>query len=248
MSAAEPPRSANPARSGGSEAPKARAPGDHANATELDAVSRLLQYPTAIVSDALDELGLDGVLSGMRAQRVGQGRTAGVALPVRFLRKSADPAAYRFGGGVGKPLEQVLKTMKDGDIVILDLGGSDRAAAWGGLAARIAQRRGVRGTIVWGCCRDVDEIRQIVYPVWAVTTCPRRSRNEFTFGAINEPVTIDGVTVEPRDFVVADETGIVVVPRARIRETLDLCERIAAQEERIEAQAQNDAVESWDAV
>lgn len=215
---------------------------------DLDPVSRLMQYPTAIVSDALDELGLDGVLAGMRAQRVGQGRTAGVALPVRFVRKSADPAAYRFGGGVGKPLERVLKAMKDGDIVLIDLDGSDRAAAWGGLAARIAQRRGVRGTIVWGCCRDVDEIRQIGYPVWAVAACPRRSRNEFTFGAIGEPVTINGVSVAPRDFVVADETGIIVVPRARIDETLALCERIAAQEALLEAQVRNDAVQSWDAV
>jgi len=218
------------------------------NTTEPDPVSRLLRYPTAIVSDALDELGVDGVLTGMRAQRVGQARTAGRALPVHFAPKSADPAAYRFGGGVGKPLEQVLKTMKDGDFVLLDLGGSERAAAWGGLASRIAQRRGVRGTIAWGCCRDVDEIRAIGYPVWAVTTCPRRSRNEFTFGSINEPVTVNGVTVEARDFIVADDSGIVVVPRMRIRETLEMCERIAAQEERLEAQVQNGAVESWDAL
>jgi regulator of RNase E activity RraA len=216
--------------------------------TGIDPISRLLRYPTAIVSDALDELGVDGVLTGMRAQRAGQARTAGLALPVRLAPKSADPAAYRFGGGVGKPLEQVLKTMKDGDIVLMDLGGSQRAAAWGGLASRIAQRRGVRGTIVWGCCRDVEEIREIGYPVWAAATCPRRSRNEFTFGAINEPVTINGVTVEARDFIVADETGIVVVPRARIRETLDLCERIGVQEERLDAQVRNGAVESWDAV
>ena len=215
---------------------------------ELDPVSRLLRYSTSIVSDALDEIGVNGVLTGMRAQRVGQARTAGVALPVRLQPKSADPAAYRFGGGVGKPLEQVLSTMKDGDIVLMDLGGSDRAAAWGGLASRIAQRRGVRGTIMWGCCRDVEEIRQIGYPVWAVGTCPRRSRNEFTFGSINEPVTINGVSVEARDFVVADESGIVVVPRMRIREALEMCERIATQEERLEAQVQNGTVESWDAV
>ena len=82
--------------------------------------------------------------------------------------------------------------MQDGDIVVMDLGGSNRAAAWGGLASRIAQRRGVRGTIMWGAWGDVDEIRAIGYPVWSVAVCPRRSRNEFTFGAINEPITIQG--------------------------------------------------------
>jgi regulator of RNase E activity RraA len=138
--------------------------------------------------------------------------------------------------------------MADGDVVVMDLGGSERAAAWGGLASRIAQRRGVRGTIMWGSCRDIDEIRAIGYPVWAVAVCPRRSRNDFTFGWINRAVTIGTVDVSPRDFVIADESGVVVVPRARIGDVLDLCERIATQEAALEAQILNDALKSWDDV
>lgn len=214
----------------------------------LDPVSRLAQYPTSVVSDALDELGIEGVLPGIRAQRIGQGRIAGLALPVRLEPKRNDPSAYRFGGGVGKPLEQVLQTMADGDVVVMDLGGSDRAAAWGGLASRIAQRRGVRGTIMWGSCRDVDEIRAIGYPVWAAAVCPRRSRNDFTFGWINQPIVIGAVEIAPRDFVIADESGAIVIPQARIAEVLALCERIAAQEAALEAQILNNALASWDEV
>jgi 4-hydroxy-4-methyl-2-oxoglutarate aldolase len=214
----------------------------------LDPLSALSRYSTSIVSDALDELGILGVLPGLVAQRVGQGRVVGRALPVRLEPKANDPAAYRFGGGVGKPLEQVLQTMQDGDVVMMDLGGSNRAAAWGGLASRIAQRRGVRGTIMWGACRDVDEIRAIGYPVWSVAVCPRRSRNEFTFGAINEAISIAGVTVAPRDYVVADESGVVCVPQARVAEVLPLCTRIGDQEAALEAQVLNDSLASWDAV
>ncbi len=214
----------------------------------LDPLSALSRYSTSIVSDALDELGILGVLPGLAAQRVGQGRVVGRALPVRLEPKANDPAAYRFGGGVGKPLEQVLQTMQDGDVVVMDLGGSNRAAAWGGLASRIAQRRGVRGTIMWGACRDVDEIRAIGYPVWSVAVCPRRSRNEFTFGAINEAISIAGVTVAPRDYVVADESGVVCVPQARVAEVLPLCTRIGDQEAALEAQVLNDSLASWDAV
>lgn len=214
----------------------------------LDPVSQLAQYPTSVVSDALDELGIAGVLPGIRAQRIGQGRVAGLALPVHLEPKSNDPSAYRFGGGVGKPLEQVLQTMKDGDIVVMDLGGSDRAAAWGGLASRIAQRRGVRGTIMWGSCRDVEEIRAIGYPVWAVAVCPRRSRNDFTFGWINEPIVVSGVQIAPRDYVIADESGVIVIQQARIGEVLALCTRIAKQEAVLEAQILNNALASWDDV
>ena len=211
-------------------------------------MSQLSQYSTSIVSDALDELAVLGVLPGIEARRVGQGRVVGRALPVRLQPKSNDPSAYRFGGGVGKPLEQVLQTMQDGDIVVMDLGGSNRAAAWGGLASRIAQRRGVRGTIMWGACRDVDEIRAIGYPVWSVAVCPRRSRNEFTFGAINEPITIQGVTIAPRDFIIADESGVVCVPQGRFGEVIALCARIADQERLLEAQVLNGSLESWDEV
>ena len=214
----------------------------------LDPMSQLSQYSTSIVSDALDELAVLGVLPGIEARRVGQGRVVGRALPVRLQPKSNDPSAYRFGGGVGKPLEQVLQTMQDSDIVVMDLGGSNRAAAWGGLASRIAQRRGVRGTIMWGACRDVDEIRAIGYPVWSVAVCPRRSRNEFTFGAINEPITIQGVTIAPRDFIIADESGVVCVPQGRFGEVIALCARIAVQERVLEAQVLNGSLESWDEV
>lgn len=214
----------------------------------LDPVSQLCRYPTSIVSDALDELGIHGVVSGVSAQRIGQARIAGRALPVRLEPKGNDPAAYRFGGGVGKPLEQVLQTMQDGDVVIMDIGGSPRAAAWGGLASRLAQRRGVRATIVWGSCRDVDEIRAIGYPVWSASVCPRRSRNDFTFGSINQPVTIGGIEICPRDYILADETGVVCIPQARIGEVLELAARIEAQEALLEAQVINNAVESWDAV
>lgn len=209
---------------------------------------QLAAYPTSVLSDALDELGIKGALSGIAAQREGIGRVCGRALPVKFERKSGDPNAYRFGGGVGKPLEQVLQTMKAGDVVVIDLDGARDAAAWGGLASRLAQRRGVRATIMWGACRDLEEIRAVGYPVWAVGVCPRRSRNEFTFGSINEPLQIGGVIIAPGDYIVADESGVVCVPLARVDETLELAAKIERQEQELLEQVRDDAVSSWDQV
>lgn len=134
----------------------------------VNPVATFARYPTSSISDALDELGIAGAFSGIGAMREGLGRVCGRALPVRFVRKAKAPDAYRFGGGVGKPLEIVLKTMRAGDVVVMDLDGATNASAWGGLASRLAQRRGVRGTILWGTCRDLEEIRAVGYPVWAV--------------------------------------------------------------------------------
>lgn len=215
---------------------------------ELKIETLLAQYPTSAISDVLDELHVEGVLPGLDAQRAGQGRIVGRALPVHLEPKTGDPSAYRFGGGVGRPLEQVLKTMKDGDVVVMDLGGTTRASAWGGLASRLAQRRGVRGTIMWGTCRDVEEIRTIGYPVWAVGVCPRRSRNEFTFGSINEPIIVSGVTIRPRDYIVADESGVVCVPEAAAKEVLDVVKRVTEHERFLAQQVLGDAVTSWDEI
>lgn len=207
---------------------------------------RLKTFTTAELSDALDELGVLGVLTGIVPQREGQGRIAGRAMPVHLAPKSKDPTAYRFGGGVGKPLEQVLQTMANGDVVIMDLQGTHQASAWGGLASRLAQQRGVRGTIMWGACRDVEEIREIGYPVWAVGTCPRRSRNEFTFGSINEPISIQGITIRRNDWIVADATGITCIAQDAVEQVIATAERIRAQEQQLTQMVESGNVTSWD--
>ena len=207
---------------------------------------RLAAFATSEISDALDELGVAGVLPGLFAQRTGQGRVVGKALPVGLLPKSKDPAAYRFGGGVGKPLEQVLKTMQAGDVVVMDLQGTNHASAWGGLASRLAQHKHVRGTIMWGTCRDVEEIREVGYPVWSVGVCPRRSRNDFTFGSINEPITISGVRISRDDWIVADESGVVCVPGELAEKVIELATQISNQEIELQKMVRSGEVTSWD--
>ena len=133
--------------------------------TKISIESLFLKYPTSMISDALDEIEINGAISGVFPQRYDQGRISGRALPVKFNKKSSDPKAWRFGGGVGKPLEQVLKTMTAGKIIVMDLDGTINATAWGGLASKLAQKKGVLGTIMHGTCRDVEEIRECEYPV-----------------------------------------------------------------------------------
>ena len=65
----------------------------------------------------------------MLPQRYDQSRISGRSLPVKFNKKSSDPEAWKFGGGVGKPMEQVLKSMSAGKIIIMDLDGTKNATA-----------------------------------------------------------------------------------------------------------------------
>ena len=213
---------------------------------DISIESQFLKFATSMISDALDEIGINGAISGVSAQRYDQGRIVGRALPVKFEKKSDDPKAWRFGGGVGKPLEQVLKTMSAGHIVVMDLDGVINATAWGGLASKLAQKKGVLGTIMHGTCRDLEEIRDCGYPVWAKGVCPRRSRNDFTFGSINEPIKITDVNIAQNDIIIADLSGVVCVPEKNIEKILELLKKISHQESILEDQVLRNVVQNWD--
>ena len=94
-----------------------------------------------MLSDALDELDINGAISGVLPQKYDQDQISLKALPVKYNKNSFDPKAWRYGGGVGKPLEQVLKTMSVRKIIIMDLDRTMNATVWGGLSSKLAQKK-----------------------------------------------------------------------------------------------------------
>lgn len=211
-------------------------------------LSSFEELSTPILSDTMDELGIACALPGIGPQRFDQPTVAGYAMTAQFVLSEGDESAYRFGGGVGRPLEKVLQQMARGDMVVMDLGGTQTASSWGGLASRLASMKGVRGTIVNGTCRDVAEIRGIGYPIWAVGAFPRRSRNDFAFGSVREEIVIGCVPICPGDIMVADASGVVCVPRARANEVLKLATEIQGTERKLLSQIEQDNVVNWDEV
>jgi 4-hydroxy-4-methyl-2-oxoglutarate aldolase len=105
-----------------------------------------------------------------------------------------------------------------GDVIVVEAGDDEMAVAGGNVCA-IAQRRGVAALVVDGVIRDVVESREKRFPLFArgVSPIPARRVGD---GAMNVQVRCGGVIVNPGDVVVADEEGIVVVPRARAEDVL----------------------------
>ncbi|MEV6680632.1 RraA family protein [Streptomyces erythrochromogenes] len=105
-----------------------------------------------------------------------------------------------------------------GDVVVVAAGGSKERSCFGGVTAAHMQTRGIAGVLVDGMVRDLAELRRLGFPTVARGTTPLNydypaSREE---GAVNVPVTIDGVRIAPGDVVVADEDGTVIVPREQV--------------------------------
>jgi regulator of RNase E activity RraA len=139
------------------------------------------------------------------------------------------------GGDLVDPLK-ALEMGQAGDIIVVDAGGDVETSVCGGLMGGLAKNRGIRGMIVDGAGRDIDELEDIAWPIWTRAITPRGTHTMFSQRkeelSINVPVACGGVVVRPGDFIVADTIGVAVIPLERAEEMLDLAAEQAEREQR----------------
>jgi regulator of RNase E activity RraA len=198
-------------------------------APDLLAGFRALPDLTGIVSDAMDELGIVGAVpAALLIPRDPSARLVGRALTVRNVAASASVADKVRAGISGLGEIEAHNLAAPGDVIVLQ--GVDLCSNLGGISATIGRRQGELGAIVDGGVRDVDHSRGIGYPIWSKSVSPITGKWRVETVAINRPVAICGIAVEPGDLVLADETGVCFVPRGRAAEVLTRARRNVAAE------------------
>ncbi|MEV5874075.1 RraA family protein [Streptomyces sp. NPDC052101] len=105
-----------------------------------------------------------------------------------------------------------------GSVVVVESGDLDYALAGGNVCA-VARRRGIAAFVADGLIRDLGEVRELGFPVFARGIIPIPGTKK-AVRPLNEPVRCGGVRVESGDLIVADEEGVVAVPAARAAEVL----------------------------
>jgi regulator of RNase E activity RraA len=188
-----------------------------------DLVARLNRLDSCAVSDALDKLGLKGAVTGIVPLTCVR-RIAGKVLTIRLGLGEPPPGVPRHIGTTA------IEAAEPGDIIVVEQRSGLNAAAWGGILSRGAKLRGVAGTIAEGPVRDVDEAREVGYPVFArnATSCTARGR--IVELANNQPVRVGDVDVKAGDYAIADSSGVVFIASEEIERVLPLAEDIAARE------------------
>lgn len=137
-------------------------------------------------------------------------------------------------GDLVDPLK-ALEMGHPGDMIVVDAGGDTETSVCGGLMGGLAKNRGIRGMIVDGAGRDIDELEAIDWPIWTRAITARGTHTMFSGRkeelSINVPIACGGVVVNPGDFIVADTIGIAVIPLGKADEILLLAKEQADREE-----------------
>lgn len=117
---------------------------------------------------------------------------------------------------------EAVDSLQPGEVAVVGTGKSTRNAPWGELLSTAARARGARAAVVDGLVRDVRKIEELGFPVFAAGIKPVDSMGRGIVTAYNVPVECGEVLVQPGDFVFGDYDGVVVVPRAMVKEVIDL--------------------------
>jgi 3-hexulose-6-phosphate synthase/6-phospho-3-hexuloisomerase len=136
-----------------------------------------------------------------------------------------------FAGDWAKPVE-AIDTAGPGEVIVINNDGGVHVAPWGELATLSCMKKGISGVVIDGAVRDVDDIRKMNYPVYARAAIPNAGEPK-GFGEINAEIRCCGQSVSPGDWIIGDESGVVVIPCEQAYEIARRALEVKKNEERI---------------
>ena len=182
-----------------------------------DTIRGLLEQVSA--PNVTDALYRKGAMSGLSVQHV----------PKKMIGKAV--TVQTFGGDWSKPV-QAIDECRPGDVLVISNDKRTDIAPWGELATRSAGNKGVAGIIIDGAVRDWDDIITLDMPVYATAIQPNAGEPK-GFGEINAEISCCGQTVRPGDWLIGDQSGVVVIPRERAYEVARRAVEVQKTEVRI---------------
>lgn len=181
-----------------------------------EAKSILLRVSTATITTVLLKKGLRNVwLRGAKPLEAGQPRLVGSAFTLRFVPAREDLATPE---SWSSPISTrtAIEAMPEGCIAVVDAMGVVDAGIFGDILCARMVKRGVAALVTDGVVRDLEGVRGTGLPVWCDGYAAPPSVAGLTFVGWGEPIGCGGVAIFPDDVLVADQDGVVVIPKALV--------------------------------
>lgn len=185
--------------------------------------SRLFALSTTNIADALDALSLKGATFGIRPMWEKAAKIAGRAVTIRLTAAGLTKSKSHLGVGA-------IDAARSGDVIVIDNGGRLDTSCWGGILATGAKMKKISGLVVDGAVRDLDDIIDVDFPVYARGTVVSTARGRVMEESTNVMIQFGGAQVRPGDVVLADKSGVVIIPWEKIDDVLVKAEEFFAKE------------------
>jgi regulator of RNase E activity RraA len=168
----------------------------------------------ASVSDAIEQLLHEKRYMSHRMQAIFPTKFAGTAVTVLLKREENHDAAALTG------MLKAIDGGGGGSVYVMTVQDGADIAGMGGLMGTAMAARGYVGAVVDGGVRDIPQLKRLQFPVYALGPVPSTSVGHYRFAGADIPIVCDGVEVNPGDIIVADQDGVVVVPKAHAADIL----------------------------
>ena len=174
----------------------------------------------ASVSDAVEQLLQEKRYMSHRMQSIFPTRFVGTALTVKLVKQENHDSDALTG------MLKAIDSGGPGSVYVMQVEDGADIAGMGGLMGTAMFARGFAGAVIDGGVRDLPQLKKIGFPVYATGPVPSTSVGHYRFGGMNVPIDCDGVKVSANDIIVADQDGVVVVPREHAAEVLVLAQKL----------------------
>jgi len=181
----------------------------------------------ASVADAIEQLYGQKTYMSHEMRPLFTTKFAGPAVTV-LLKKEE----HKEGGAASSGMLEAIDHAPAGSVYVMKLEGGADIAGIGGLMATAMKVRGLAGAVIDAAVRDLPQIIRIQFPVFSTGVAPSTSVNHYRFAGSNIPIVCAGAQVSPNDIIVADQDGVVVVPRAHAAEILKRAQELDDTEHR----------------
>lgn len=189
---------------------------------------KLLKLSTTNVSDGLDSLGLKGSTYGIRPIWSGTPKVVGRAVTIKITAAGLTSSKNHLG-------VHAIEAAEKGDVIVIDNGGRLDTSCWGDILANGAKQKGVSGVVIDGACRDIDDYVEMGFPVYSRGAVVATARGRIMEDATNVLIQFGGVQVRPGDYVVADLSGVVIIPQEKLNEVVEKAVSLFEREQKMVA-------------